>query len=336
MATSLESHPSRRDVDRDLDPELLRRLADRCTVGGWTLADLTRSRRANPDAKVGLYAGDAASYRVFAPLLDPIIAAQHGACEQPRAAGWTRPRVDPGLGEDPALLSAWVCLRRNLRGVAFAPLIDRRARLEVEARVVAALLELRRRYPGEYSSLASLSLDQQVAITEEGLGFEDCDRFLIAAGITRDWPSGRGLWRGADRRRAIRVNGEDHLELLAWEHGGRLSASFCAARELADALEDALGFCHDERLGYLTSCPTNLGTGLRVSVVARLPRLAGDPPRLHGAARELGLDLRRAGSAQIGELVELSNHSRLGCSDVARVERFALALAELLDLERAC
>ncbi|MFO7564600.1 MAG: hypothetical protein R6X02_18290 [Enhygromyxa sp.] len=302
------------------------------TGSGWTFADLTRSRRRARDPNAAPRAGDAASYRVFAAIFDPFIARHHGALEHPREHRWThgRPQVDAHLGDDPALLSTWVTVRRNLRGVPFSPLIDRRTRLEVEARVVAALDELRARFPGRYRSLASLDDDQRRALSEQGLGFSQADRRLVVAGITRDWPSGRGIWRGHDGRRALRVNAEDHVEVIAWEHGARLSACFCAARELVAALEGSLGFHYDDRLGYLTSCPTKLGTGLRVSVVARLPRLAAEPEQLDAWARELGLE--RRGS---GELVELSNRRRLGRSDLACVEEFGAAISELLAIERS-
>ena len=307
-------------------------LSTHTTAAGWTLADLTRSRRQTKDPHAAPHAGDAASYEVFAAILDPFIARHHGASTHPREARWThaRPQIDEQLADDPALLSTWVCVRRNLRGVPFSPLTDRRTRLEVEARIAAALHELRGRFPGRYHSLAELGEEQLRALTEEGLGFAPADRRLAAAGITRDWPSGRGLWRGGDGRRAVRVNGEDHVELLAWEHGGRLSACFCAARELATVLEGVLGFHYDDRLGYLTSCPTNVGTGLRVSVVARLPRLAAQLERLDGRARELGLEWRG-----VGELIELGNRRRLGCSDLICVERFGAAIIELLALERS-
>lgn len=310
----------------------MQELSIRTTTAGWTLADLTRSRRQTQDPHAAPYAGDAASYEVFAPILDPFIARYHGVTTHPRDARWTsaRPRVDEQLADDPALLSSWVCVRRNLRGVPFSPLIDRRTRLEVEARIATALHELRERFPGRYDSLATLDDEQLRALSEAGIGFAHTDRRLAAAGITRDWPSARGIWRGGDGGRALRVNAEDHIELLSWEHGGRISASFCAARELAAALEGVLGFHYDDRLGYLSSCPTNVGTGLRVSVVARLPRLAAQPDRLDACVRELGLERRGA-----GELVELGNRRRLGCSDLVCVERFGDALTELLALERS-
>ena len=307
-------------------------LSNRTTAAGWTLADLTRSRRQTRDPHAAPHAGDAASYEVFAAILDPFIARYHGATTHPCEGRWThaRPQVDEQLADDPAVLSSWACVRRNLRGVPFSPLIDRRTRLEVEARVATALHELRGRFPGRHHSLVDLGDEQLRTLEREGLGFAPTDRRLTAAGVHRDWPSGRGLWRGGDGRRAVRINAEDHVELLAWEHGGRLAACFSAARELATALEGVLGFHYDDRLGYLTSCPTNVGTGLRVSVVARLPRLAAQPERLDVWARELGLEWRG-----VGELIELGNRRRLGCSELVCVERFGAAITQLLALERS-
>lgn len=310
----------------------MQELSTRLTPGGWTLADLTRPRRKTNDPGAALYAGDAASYEVFASVLGPFISRHHGAAEHPADGRWTsaRPRIPGHLGEDPALLSTWVHLHRNLRGVPFCPLIDHRTRLEVEARVAAALHDLRGHFPGRYQSLALLDAGQQRALELEGLGFSQADRCATAAGIHRDWPHGRGLWRGDDGRRVVRVNAEDHVELIARDHGGQLSSCFCAARELASALEGVLGFHHDDRLGYLTSSTANVGTGLRISVVARLPRLTAQTDRLADASAELGLDHRTA-----GELVELSNHRRFGCTNVECVEHFGLALAALLERERS-
>lgn len=310
----------------------MQELSTRTTAAGWTLADVTRPRRKTKDPDAALYAGDAASYEVFAALLGPCIARHHGAAEHPAEARWSsaRPRIPAHLDDDPALLSTWVQLHRNLRGVPFCPLIDHRTRLEIEARIAAALHGLRKQFPGRYLSLALLDPAQQRALELEGLGFSQADPCATAAGIHRDWPHGRGLWRSDDDRLVVRVNAEDHVELIARDHGGQLASCFCAARELAVALDGALGFHHDERLGYLTSSTANVGTGLRISVVARLPRLTAQPGCLAAASTELDLDRRIA-----GDLVELCNHRRFGCTDVDCVEGFALAVAELLEFERS-
>jgi protein-arginine kinase len=149
------------------------------------------------------------------------------------------------------------------------------------------------------------------------------------------------------------VNEEDHLRIIASSPRGDLSSCLTRVRELGWALEDLLGFHHDDRLGYLASCPSNVGTGLRASAVLRLPRLAKAPDRLREIVAAHGLDLRvgaismldpredgspRSDASHRGgsSVVELSNRRCLGASEVESVERLAEGICALLGAERSC
>ena len=312
-------------------PELTRTLETRATPAGWTFDDLTRCGRRYPDCKIGVHAGDAASYEVFAPLLDPIIAAVHGVTTG--APGrWTQatPDLDGSLREDLAVLSASVRVTRNLTGNLFCARMGRRGRLEVERRTVAALRGLSRRFPGSYHPLADLPRPRRRTLEVKGLCFLDDDRYLVAAGITRDWPEARGLWSSDDRRLVVWINEEDHLRVIATSQNGDLGECLVRARELAWALEDLLGFHYDARLGYLASCPSNVGTGMRASATVRLPRLIDGRADLHATAEELGLECRGVQ----GKTVVLSNRRLLGASEVESIERLAAGLHAILELER--
>lgn len=334
MATSL--------LYKYLDAELERRLATRATPSGWTFADLTRLGRAFPNCDIGVVAGDAASYEVFAPLLDPIIADVHG-CELGNAAApgrgsSERPRLDASLRDDLAILWTTVRVTRNLRSSQFPALMGRRARLEAERRIHAALTALGSRHDGRYYKLFDLPSPRRCTLAAHNLCFDGDDRYLAAAGITRDWPEGRGLWSTDDRRLVVWVNEEDHLRILSRSPDGDLAACLARARELAWSLEELLGFQHDDRLGYLASCPSNVGTGLRASATLRLPRLAERPEALRELVETLGLDLRgRRGerSEPIDAVVDVANRRRLGASETQSVERLAEALGELLAAERS-
>jgi protein-arginine kinase len=334
-----------------LDAELERRLATRATPSGWTFADLTRLGRAFPNCAIGVHAGDAASYEVFAPLLDPIIAEVHG-CEVGRPvalgrSGGERPKIDSDLRDDLAVLGTTVRVTRNLRSSQFCALMGRRARLEVERRIQSALAAISPRYEGRYYRLAELPTPRRQTLAAHNLCFDDRDRYLAAAGITRDWPEGRALWSTDDRRLVVWINEEDHLRILSRSPDGDLAACLARARELAWSLEELLGFQHDDRLGYLASCPSNVGTGLRASATLRLPRLAERPELLSALVERLGLDLRgrrgerepptappRSGECPKTSTVDVANRRRLGASEAESVERLADAIGELLAAER--
>jgi protein-arginine kinase len=342
-----------------LDAELELRLATRATPSGWTFADLTRCGRAFPNCDIGVHAGDAASYEVFAALLDPIIAEVHG-CELGRVVALgrsssdlvSRPRLESNLRDDLAVLWTTVRVTRNLRSSHFPALMGRRARLEAERRIHTALESLGPRYDGRYYRLSELPSPRRSTLAAHNLYFDGDDRYLTAAGITRDWPEGRAIWSTDDRRLVVWVNEEDHLRILSRSPDGDLAACLARARELAWALEERLGFQYDERLGYLASCPSNVGTGLRASATLRLPRLAERPEELCELVEHLGLDLRgrrgerselrREGPSGGGEasdkrdaVVDVANRRRLGASEAESVERLAVAVGELLAAERS-
>ena len=106
--------------------------------------------------------------------------------------------------------------------------------------------------------------------------FREGDRFLEACGLNRDWPNGRGIFHNADKTFLVWVNEEDQLRIISMQKGANLRQVFERLSRGAAAIEKVVKFAHDEHLGYITSCPTNLGTALRASVHIKLPKLSKD------------------------------------------------------------
>jgi len=97
---------------------------------------------------------------------------------------------------------------------------------------------------------------------------------LEAAGLNRDWPSGRGIFHNHDKTFLVWLNEEDHLRIISMEKGADIFHVFKRLSYIAVNIEmRGSSFAHDDHLGYITSCPTNLGTGLRASVHIKLPNL---------------------------------------------------------------
>lgn len=119
-------------------------------------------------------------------------------------------------------------------------------------------------------------------------------------------------------RVSVMVNEEDHLRLQVIGSGLELSGAWEQASEVDDRLCcDQFAYAFDDRYGFLTACPTNVGTGIRVSVMLHLPalRLVGEMDKVRHAARDMNLALRGyygEGSESVGEFFQLSNHCTLG------------------------
>jgi creatine kinase/arginine kinase len=106
--------------------------------------------------------------------------------------------------------------------------------------------------------------------------FREGDRFLEIAGLNRDWPNGRGIFHNKEKTFLVWVNEEDQLRIISMQQGADIHAVFDRLSRAAAHIETVVKFAHDEHLGYITSCPTNLGTAMRASVHIKLPKLSKD------------------------------------------------------------
>lgn len=130
----------------------------------------------------------------------------------------------------------------------------------------------------------------------------------------------RAVAIGSEETFSIMVNEEDHLRIQVLRSGMQLQEAYQQIGFIDDLLEDKLDFAYSRQWGYLTACPTNVGTGIRVSVMLHLPalQLTGEIDRVRRAARELHLAVRGLfgeGSEALGDLYQISNQTTLGKSE---------------------
>lgn len=138
---------------------------------------------------------------------------------------------------------------------------------------------------------------------------------------------------------SVMVNEEDHLRIQLYFPGLQLDHALKKAFEFDDWLEEKIDYAFDESRGYLTSCPTNVGTGMRASVMMHLPSLAltGQMSRLIPAINQLGLVVRGIygeGSEADGNIFQISNQITLGKSEQDIVEDLQSVVKQLISQER--
>jgi len=146
------------------------------------------------------------------------------------------------------------------------------------------------------------------------------DPYLNSAGISRDWPNGRGMYESSDEKFLMWIGEEDHLRIMYMYKGSNLGSALLNLREFLDVIENGNGvnLMYDQRFGAVTSCPSNLGTGMRFSIHLKLPKLTKNGKDVSEAkkyAKQFGLSLRGAGGehtdAGEGGLVDVSPSARL-------------------------
>ena len=327
-------------LKRCLTPALYQRLKVRTTSNGWSLQQMIRSGIANPDSRVGVYAGDAESYTLFADLFDLIIAAYHGFSRTDRhPAQYSLPDLCP-RNLDPEgrfIKSTRIRVARNLLGFPLGPTLSAGQRRTVEQSCLAAFKSLGGKLAGHYYPLDEMDRESRRQLIGEHLLFKGDDRFLEAAGLQRDWPEARGIYYNQTKTFLVWVNEEDQLRIISMQRGGMLGDVYRRLREGVDELSQSLDFLHDARLGYLTSCPTNLGTGMRASVHIHLPRLHCEAERLTSIVEDHCLQLRGLHgehSSQEGGVYDISNRRRLGVDEAQCLSDLEKGIMCMLEYER--
>ncbi len=230
---------------------------------------------------------------------------------------------------DHIVRSSRVRLARNLRGLPFpgwAKKPDRVRALELIRPAVESLPEMAGAFSGTMDELSSL--DRQILV----------ERHLISREHAAKG-AGSGLVLNPDLSLCVMVNEEDHLRMQALRHGLQLRAAWQAIDQLDSTLERRLDYAFSRELGYLTACPTNVGTGMRASVMLHLPALEHTKQidKVFRALQKINLAVRGLygeGSRASGHFYQISNQVTLGKSESGILSEIHSVIPQIVNYER--
>jgi protein arginine kinase len=229
---------------------------------------------------------------------------------------------------DRIVLSSRVRLARNVKGLPFpgwAKKPDRVKALELIRPQVEGLPQMEGAFSGSMDALTAL--ERQILVERHLISREHAARSV-----------GSGLVLSRDHSLCVMINEEDHLRMQSLRRGLQLKAAWQALDEVDTKLEDRLEYSFSRELGYLTACPTNLGTGIRVSAMLHLPALvlAEQMNQVITAVNKLGLAVRGLygeGTEALGNVFQVSNQMTLGEGETDIVERLSKVVAQLIEHE---
>ncbi|XP_076030821.1 arginine kinase-like [Oratosquilla oratoria] len=331
---------SRSLLKKYLTRDMYDKIKDRVTPNGASLLDVINSGVENVDSNIGIYAPDAESYSIFHELFDPIIDEYHGGFSPSSC----HPRLDFGhansLGDlnskGDFVVSTRVRCARSIEGYPFNPLLTSEHYAELEEDIARALGSLDEDLSGQYTPINRLSTEEQEDLLERHLLFKQGDRFLQAAGACQYWPDGRGIFLNKDSSLVVWVNEEDHMRIISMQSGGDLGAVYERFTRAVTSLGHILPFSSSQRFGFLTFCPTNLGTAIRASVHIRLPNLGEDRRILEDTADRFNLQVRGT-SGEHSEakdfVFDISNRRRLGLTEIEALQEMYDGVQEIIDME---
>jgi len=332
-----------------LTPAMYESLRSKQTPSGFTLDDVIQTGVDNPGhpfiMTVGCVAGDEETYEVFKELLDPVIEDRHGGYKpsDKHKTDLNPANLKGGDDLDPNyVLSSRVRTGRSIRGISLPPHCSRGERRAVEKLSIEALAALSGDLKGKYYALKDMTeAEQQQLIDDHFLFDKPVSPLLLASGMGRDWPDARGIWHNDNKTFLVWVNEEDHLRVISMEKGGNMKEvfnRFCTGLTKIENLlkERGHAMMWNEHLGYVLTCPSNLGTGLRAGVHVKLPNLSKNA-KFEEILKRLRLQKRGTGgvdTAAVGGTFDISNADRLGFSEVELVQMVVDGVKLMVEMEK--
>lgn len=234
----------------------------------------------------------------------------------------------PGTEQD-VVVSTRVRLARNLKDFPFPARLDLQGREKVNALIKEAVNGNNTQKKFSYINMENLDNIQALSLAEQ---------HLISPEFAKQ-RKGRALLLGEEDSVSIMLNEEDHIRLQVLCSGMNPDEAYSEASQIDDLLDSRLQYAFDENLGYLTQCPTNLGTGMRASVMLHLPALQEQRriSELSNTVSKLGLTIRGTygeGTQSVGAFYQLSNQVTLGISEKAALENLRGITSQIILQER--
>jgi len=340
-------------------PELWAKLKDAKTSKGYTLSNAVQTGCLIPHLGVGCTAGDEESWEVFKDLYFPVIDAWHSydAATQKHPTDLDPSKLNFSDAQkakfNKYVASTRIRAARNVSGFALPCGAVASERAGVEKVLKAAFAGLGGDLKGTYYELGNMTDKQRDFLLNKGYLFQipTARNLLMGAGAARDWPDNRGIFHNDNQTALAWCNEEDHCRIISMDMGGDIPSVFATFCNLSNALGESATangtkLMRTDNLGFLGTCPSNLGTGLRASVMIQLKcfnAILENPNSSHEDKELLeqvcdAFDLQPRGSA--GEhspaknaKFDVSNKQRLGWSEVQLVQKMIDGVSKVIELE---
>jgi len=336
-------------MSKVLTQKLFDELKDKKSSKGFTFSNAIQCGVLKPHLGVGATAGDEECFEIFKDLYYPIVQGWHkfDPYTQTHKSDLNPENLTFSRNQqvlfDKYIVSTRVRAARNISGFALPCGANPQERTGVENVLKQAFSMFDGELKGKYYPLGGLSKADEDALQSNGFLFQKPGpaQLLAVAGAARDWPDNRGIFHNDSKTALAWCNEEDHCRIISMQNGGDVWSVFARFCKISDTIQSAAQangakLMFNDRLGFLGTCPSNLGTGLRASVMIKLPELNKDPHALEKICDEFDLQPRGSSgehSAAIGGKWDISNKQRIGFTEVQLVQKMIDGITKIIAIE---
>lgn len=337
MPASCKSH-----LKKCLTREVWEEMKDMKDSFGFTFKQAIFAGCKFPHLGMGVFAGSPDTYVAFAKFTDALIESYHGHGKDAKHVvdmDHTHINCPPfPEDEDKMIKSTRMRVARSLVDLPLGAHCTIDERKQVEKLIVSALEEFDGDLKGTYYPLDNMSKEDSDKLEADHFLFHSGKDNTMASGLERDWPSGRGIFHNEAKTFLCWINEEDELRIISMQPGSNIGEVFSRLAIAAAKIEEKANFVKNEHLGYVVSCPTNLGTGLRASVHIHLPKLGKDMKKFQEIATKYHVQIRGAHGEHTSTddgIFDISNLRRLGRSEAQLVQDMYDGLKQMITAEKA-
>jgi len=335
---------------KTLTQELFDKLKDKKSNLGYTLSNAIQTGVETPHLGVGCCAGDEDSFTVFKELYNPVIAGWHGGYDPDTMTHPTDLNADnvTMTPEQETTFNKYVAstrirAARNIRGHALPSGSTKESAAAVEEILKKTFEGLDGDLKGTYYPLGGMAPEVETDLQSQGFLFQKpkTTNLLTNAGAARFWPDSRGIFHNDSKTALAWCNEEDHCRIISMSTDGNVKAVFARFCTLSEAVKKAATdagaeLMHNDSLGFMGTCPSNLGTGLRGGVMICLPKLNENIELLEEVCASFDLQPRGSSgehSAAVGAKWDISNKQRIGFSEVQLVQKMIDGVSKVIEIE---
>jgi len=332
------------------DPSIYSKYRDVVTPSGYTFDNAIQTGVDNPGhpfiKTVGATAGDEETYEVFKDFFDKVIYYRHNGYpvdgKHKTDLAWEN--LSNASFNEKYVLTCRVRTGRSIRGIGLPTHCTRAERNKAEEiirKACEAAGKEEETLSGAYEALYEMTEERHEELIDKHLMFEKpVSPLLLSAGMARDWPSGRGVYLSTSEQFIVWANEEDHMRIVSMQKGGNMKEvfeRFCKASTLIEKHMKAQGYEYmwNEHLGFVLTCPSNLGTGIRAGCHVKIPKLT-EHEQFKTIMANLRLQTRGTGgvdTASTGGTWDISNNDRLGFSELELVQMVVNGINLLCEME---
>ena len=328
-------------LKRFLVKSVFHTLKHRQTSGNINLYDIAKSGFEHLDSKIGVFAHNEECYKVFKPILHPVICTIHQAtplASHPKESNWSdiehlEVELDP---EGKYIDKITMTVSKNITPYPFVPSMTK-SQFESLEREIRGTMKTMTTLTGVYYSLGSIPKDVKLILGREDLIFDNAgDKFLETAGVFNHWPAGRGVFLTHMKDVFIWINQLEHFTLGVTQKGGaNIKNVFHRLFQTLQSINDSLRWSRDDFWGLVTMSPALIGSGLKIYVYVKLPYLGQEESFRQDLLDQYGLECVKAKhTLSDNRIFVLSNRRTFGLTESEILSSVHRCLKEMITIEQ--